>query len=97
MLFVMSNPVEIANQVKIRLTRSPRSTRVSSSQNTGIDGRPQFLITNAKLNAQHIVHVLRVGYELARFCRDASYDSLLSSASLRHLGKGRIVRGTNQA
>ena len=69
MLRVMSNAVEIANHVKIRRARLPRHTLVSSCQHTRISGRPRFLITKAKLNAQHNVHMLRVGYELARFCR----------------------------
>ena len=69
MLHVMSIAVETANQMKIRHARSPRHILVSLCQHTRIDGRPQFLITNTKLNAHHIVHMLRVGYELARFSR----------------------------
>ena len=39
-------------------------------QHARIDGHPRFSITNAKLNAQDNIHMLRVGYELARFCRE---------------------------
>ncbi len=70
MLRVMSNAVELVNLVKIRCAHSPRRTRVSSCQHTRIDRRSRFLITSAKLNAQHNVHMLRVGYELVRFSRD---------------------------
>ncbi len=69
MMRVMSNEVEIVNEMKIRRAHSPRRTRESLCQHVCSDGRPRFSITNVKLNAQHNVHMLRVGYELARFCR----------------------------
>ena len=64
MLHVMSNAVEIASQVKIRRACSSRCICLPSCQHMCIGERPQFSITNAKLNAQHNVHMLRVGYEL---------------------------------
>ena len=73
MLRFLSTVVEIENHVKIRRARLLRRTLMSSCQHTRIGGRPQFLITNAKLNMQHNVHMLRVGYELARFCRVSSF------------------------
>ena len=72
MLCVMSNAVEVANQVKSGMSArldAHACLHVNTQASTDV---PKFSMTNVKLNAQHNVHMLRVGYELARFCRDAN-------------------------